>query len=84
MIECIEKATWDNYQEILKDRPDADCVYDNFYFFDIHIHRTFIGIDFRDSEANIVWCGTHDAYESIFKNNKDTIRKWLKRNDWIN
>lgn len=84
LIACIEEAAWDNYQEMLKQRPDADCVHENFYFFDIHIHRTFIGIDFSDKEANIVWCGTHDAYEAIFKNNKDTIRKWLKTNDWIN
>jgi mRNA interferase HigB len=34
-------------------------------------------------EAAVVWCGSHDEYELIFKNNKDVIRKWLKQNEWI-
>ena len=84
LIESIENADWKNHFEMLKERTDADCVYEDFYFFDIHIHRTFIGIDFVDGEANVVWYGSHDEYEATFKNNKDTIRKWLKSNDWIN
>ena len=27
--------------------------------------------------------GTHQEYETIFKNNRNTIKKWLKFNDWI-
>lgn len=41
-------------------------------------------IEFEDyGEATIVWCGSHDEYEAIFKNNKKTIRKWLKSKGWI-
>ena len=34
-------------------------------------------------EATVVWTGNHKEYETVFKNNKNTIRKWLKVNDWI-
>lgn len=40
-------------------------------------------IEFDDSEATIVWTGTHQEYEKTFKNNKNTIKKWLRSNDWI-
>ncbi len=61
-------------------RNDADCVHsDGFYFFNINIHRTLILIEFDvDGEATIVWAGTHQAYQSTFKNNKSTIEKWLR------
>jgi len=66
-------------------RNDADCVHsDGFYFFDIHIHRTLIIIEFDDDgEATIVWAGTHQEYETIFKNTKSTIEKWLRKNGYI-
>jgi len=34
-------------------------------------------------EATVVWTGTHQEYEAVFKNNKNTIKKWLKANGWI-
>lgn len=65
-------------------RPDADCVHnDGFYFFNISIHRTMILIEFNDSEASVAWVGSHQEYDRTFKNNKRTIRNWLKSNDWI-
>ena len=66
-------------------RDDADCVHsDGFYFFDINIHRTLIMIEFDDDgEATIVWAGTHKEYETTFKNNKSTIEKWLRKNNYI-
>jgi len=66
-------------------RKDADCVHsDGFYFFNINIHRTLILIEFDDDgEATIVWAGTHQEYEAIFKNNKLTIEKWLRKNGYI-
>jgi len=66
-------------------RNDADCVHsDGFYFFNINIHRTLILIEFdEDGEATIVWAGTHQEYESTFKNNKATIEKWLRKNNYI-
>jgi hypothetical protein len=66
-------------------RNDADCVHpDGFYFFNINIHRTLILIALDDDgEATIVWAGTHQEYETIFKNNKLTIEKWLRKYGYI-
>jgi hypothetical protein len=42
-------------------------------------------IEFEDNgEATIVWCGSHDEYETTFKNNKSTIKKWLNNQGLIN
>ena len=66
-------------------RKDADCVHkDGFYFFNIHIHRTLILIEFdEEGEATIIWAGSHDEYEYTFKNNKSTIEKWLRKFNYI-
>ncbi len=66
-------------------RSDADNVHsDGFYFFNIHIHRTLILVEFDDEgEATIVWAGTHQEYETTFKNNKSTIEKWLRQKGYI-
>jgi|TARA_R100000027_G_scaffold62519_1_gene54662 mRNA interferase HigB len=84
LIKDIEDHNWKNQTELNHVRPDADCVHnDGFYFFNINIHRTMILIEFEDDEASVVWVGTHQEYETTFKNNKNTIRKWLNANDWI-
>jgi len=72
-------------EKINEIRKDADCVHsDGFFFFDINIHRTLILIEFdEEGEATIVWVGTHQEYESIFKNNKQTIEKWLRKFGYI-
>lgn len=66
-------------------RNDAERVHsDGFYFFNINIHRTLILIEFdEDGEATIFWAGTHQQYQSIFKNNKSTIEKWLRTKGYI-
>lgn len=85
LITDIKNAEWKTEIELKKDRPDADKVHaDGFYFFDVSIHRTMILIEFEPSgEATLVWLGTHQEYERKFKNNKRTIEKWLKQNNWI-
>lgn len=84
LIKDINENDWINQTELNKIRQDADNVHtDGFYFFNINIHRTMILIEFDDSEATVVWGGTHQEYESTFKNNRNTIKKWLKSNDWI-
>lgn len=84
LIGVIENAEWKTPLEIKKDRPDADNVHsDGFYFFDINIHRTMILILFEDSEASIVWVGNHQEYDKIFKGNKSTIEKWLRNQNLI-
>ena len=84
LIEDIESNDWKNQTELNQTRMDADCVHsDGFYFFNIAIHRTMALIGFEHGEATVVWVGNHKKYEEIFKNNKNTIRKWLKSNDLI-
>lgn len=66
-------------------RNDADNVHkDGFYFFDLHIHRTLILLEFdEEGEATILWAGTHQEYDRTFKNNKATIEKWLRNKGYI-
>lgn len=86
LITELESHQFKTQAELVQVRPDADCVHsDGFYFLDIDVHRTLMLIEFdEDGEITIVWAGTHQQYERIFKNNKDTIRKWLKQQEWIN
>lgn len=86
LMKILEENEFANQSDILKIRPDADCVHsDGFYFFDINIHRTLLLIEFEENgEATIVWAGSHDEYEKTFRNNKNTIKKWLKEREWIN
>ena len=66
-------------------RKDADLVHGNgFYFFNIEIHRTLIFIELLpDGKAVILWAGSHDEYERTFRNNKSTIEKWIKNNNFF-
>jgi mRNA interferase HigB len=84
LIKDIEENEWKNQTELNVSRSDADCVHsDGFYFFNISIHRTMILIEFDGGEASVAWLGNHQEYEKTFKNNKSTIKKWLKSNNWI-
>lgn len=72
-------------QQIHHIRKDADCVHnEGFYFFNLNKHRTLILLEFDDrGDASIIWAGTHQEYEQTFKNNKNTIEKWLRKNNHI-
>ena len=84
LLRLLKKNDWKNQGELNKSRPDADCVHsDGFYFFNISVHRAMILIEFNECEASVVWLGNHKEYEKTFKNNKNTIKKWLKTNNWI-
>lgn len=85
LIFDIELGKWENESDVKNNRPDADCVHnDGFYFFNIHIHRILIFIELDDEgEATVVWTGTHQEYDTVFKNNKNVIKKWLKSNEYI-
>lgn len=84
LIKTLEKANWSNAEDVKLSRPDADKVHPSgFYFFNIASDRTMILIEFNEGQASIVWCGNHNDYESTFKNNKSTIRKWLQSKKWI-
>ena len=85
LISDLEEKKWFNPIELKRGRPDADLVHrEGFYFFNLNVHRTMILIEFEeDGEANIVWCGTHQQYEPEFKNNKNSIEKWLRNTGFI-
>ena len=84
LIRDIEENKWGNSFELQETRNDADCVHsDGFFFFNISIHRTMILIEFEDDEATVVWAGDHQEYVTTFKNNKNTIKSWLKSHNWI-
>ncbi|MEN6353387.1 MAG: type II toxin-antitoxin system HigB family toxin [Bacteroidales bacterium] len=85
LLTDIEESDWKTPLDLIEKRPDSDCVYGGeFYFFNINIHRTLILIEFEENgEATIVWAGSHDDYELIFKNNRSVIKKWLRNNNWI-
>ncbi|SKB84292.1 HigB_toxin, RelE-like toxic component of a toxin-antitoxin system [Sphingobacterium nematocida] len=84
-LESFDPAGGEGIRELMELRRDADCVHnDGFYFFDINIHRTLILIELdEEGLASIVWAGTHQEYEAIFKNNKATIEKWLRQREYI-
>ena len=81
LVNDIENEGCTNQEQLKKDRPDADLVHnDGFYFFNIHVHRVMILIEFEDDgEATVVWCGSHDEYQRTFRDNKSTIKKWLNK-----
>ena len=85
LINDIENANWKKSEDLKQSRIDADRVHnDGYYFFDIDIHRTLILLEFDEiGEATVVWVGSHQEYEKIFKNNKNTIKKWLRVNEHI-
>lgn len=83
LIADIERNEWKSKAELKTTRSDADCVHsDGFYFFNLDVSRTMILVEFEEGEASVVWVGNHQEYENTFKNNKDTIKKWLKDNNW--
>lgn len=84
LISDIESFNWRTPLELKTIRPDADKVHsDGFYIFNTAVSRTMVLIEFSDFEATIVWVGNHQLYESLFRNNKSTIKKWLLSKGWI-
>jgi len=85
LIKTIESKQWKSKEEVKADRSDADQVHsDGFYFFNLHVHRTMIMVLVGEKpEAEVLWAGTHQQYESTFKNNKTVIKKWLSKKGLI-
>ncbi len=79
LIEDIESAEWRDKLELIESRPDADRVHsEDFFFFDINVHRTFALLVFTEQSAEILWVGNHDEYDFTFRGNKKTIESWLR------
>jgi len=84
LVEDFEANSIETVKDLLNIRPDADKVHpDGFYFFNLRDHRTMILIVFEDDQATVLWCDSHNKYELTFKNNKNTIKKWLKNKNYI-
>ena len=85
LIEDLEDDTITTIDELMKVRKDADRVHSQgFYFFDLYIHRALVLIQLVENKATIVWAGTHAEYARIFKNNTNTIEKWLRTKNLLN
>jgi len=84
LITDFEQNDIKNIEYLKKIRPDADKVHsDGFFFFNLTDHRTMVLIAFQSDESTIMWYGNHNDYETLFKNNKSTIKKWLKSKGFI-
>lgn len=84
LISILESNEIINAIQLKELRRDTDCVHsDGFYFFDISTYRLLALIEFEEGGVTIIWIGNHQKYESIFKNNKKSIRSWLKTKNWI-
>ena len=85
LIEDLEDGSITTIDELIKIRRDADRVHSRgFYFFNLHIHRTLVLIQLMEGNATIVWTGTHQEYAKTFKNNTNTIEKWLRIKKLLN
>lgn len=85
LITDLEKNTADNIEELLKIRKDADRVHSKgLYFFNLHVHRALVFVEIKKNQAEILWAGTHEEYIRTFKNNTNTIEKWLRANTNLN
>ncbi|HDH31211.1 MAG TPA: type II toxin-antitoxin system HigB family toxin [Candidatus Wolfebacteria bacterium] len=84
LIVDIESANWKNKLELIESRPDADRVHsEDFFFFDINVHRTLTLVVFTEQYAEVLWVGNHDEYDSTFQGNKKTIKVWLRNHGKI-
>lgn len=85
LIKDLEINSAEDIGELLKIRNDADRVHSKgLYFFNLHVHRTLVLIEINKNQAEIVWAGTHKEYVRTFKNNTNTIEKWLRANTTLN
>jgi len=84
LIKDIESADWKDKLELIESRTDADRVHsEDFFFFDINIHRILTLIVFTEQYAEILWIGNHDEYDCTFKGSKKTIETWLRNHGKI-
>jgi mRNA-degrading endonuclease HigB of HigAB toxin-antitoxin module len=77
-ITAIEKSVWKNGQDVKNTFNDVDHIGENIYIFNIKSSRSLLLIYFDENEIEIVWAGSHNNYEKLFKNNKSAILKYLK------
>ena len=84
LIIDIENSDWKDKVELIESRPDADRVHsEDFFFFNINVHRTLTLVVFTEQYAEILWVQNQDEYDSTFKGNKKTIEAWLRNHGKI-
>jgi hypothetical protein len=85
LIADLESDSENAIEELLKVRKDADRVHSRgFYFFNLHTHRTLVFIQLLRNQATIIWAGTHEEYSRTFRNNTNSIEKWLRTKNLLN
>jgi mRNA interferase HigB len=80
-IKAFEKEVKNLKIENLSEVPSQwDKVHnDGFYFIDITGKERLLAlVEVEDNELTILWFDDHVRYETIFRNNKNTIEKWLR------
>ena len=84
LINQIDKAEWQKRTDLIKSRPDSECVHsDGFFFLNLVNHRILILFLFEENIAAVIWIGSHDDYEITFRNNKSTVARWLRNQQLI-
>lgn len=81
LIDELENKQIMSSRDLIRIRKDADRIHSaDIYFLNLYVHRVMVKMEFDDGWAIILWIGSHEKYVATFKNNKDTIEKWLKAN----
>ena len=85
LIELIESTRLVSAAYIIEQGYKWDRVHnDGVYFVNLDSHRALILFEFDETGlANLVWIGSHEEYESTFRNNKATIYSWLRSHEYI-
>jgi mRNA-degrading endonuclease HigB of HigAB toxin-antitoxin module len=79
-IQKVLAADWKNDADVRAAFPDADRIFGGVYVFNLtRSDRTLTMVYFKAGEVDIVWVGDHQAYDRELKNNRDTIKKVLKK-----
>jgi mRNA-degrading endonuclease HigB of HigAB toxin-antitoxin module len=78
-ITTIEAVEWKNDEDVKNTFSNADRIFKNIYVFNITSNRVLALVYFKEGELDIAWVGDHNDYTRDLNNNKDTIRKLLKR-----
>jgi mRNA interferase HigB len=78
-LAAVTAANWQNDADVKNTFHRADRILGGFYVFDIGSNHNLSLVLFNKGQFEIIWAGNHDDYEATFKNNKDTIKKFLKK-----
>ncbi|MBC5994025.1 type II toxin-antitoxin system HigB family toxin [Pontibacter cellulosilyticus] len=78
-VSKIKSSEWKSASDVKETFPDSDHIVGDVYIFNISSSRSMAMVYFKEQEVEIVWAGNHDDYETTFRNNTSTIKKFLKK-----